>query len=83
MTPCAFANDTVNTTNHQGIKERYVVPARRQKRRKHVVVYNTHQAVQANKFYHGSKMMTNKFKGETSIRTAPTDDVEPEFKTPC
>ena len=83
VTPCAFANDTVNTTNHQGIKERYVVPARRQKRREHVVVYRTHQAVQASKFYQGNKMVINKFNGETSTQIAPTDEVEPKFRTPC
>lgn len=84
MAPCAVATDIVNKAN-QGKTEKYVVPVLHQKRKEHAaVVHGTNQAVhQASKFYQGNEKMPYIFNEEIPIQIAPTDEVEPKFRTPC
>lgn len=67
----------------QGRKEKYIVPALRPKRKKFVVVHDTNQTVRhVSKFYHDNRVACI-FVGEILIQIAPTDEVEPKFRTPC
>ena len=66
---------------NQRKKEKYVVPALRQKRKEHVdIVPDVNETA---KFYHDHDKSTYVFIGESPIQIAQVDKVEPMFRTPC
>jgi hypothetical protein len=59
------------------------VLALRQKRKEFVVVHDINQTVHhVRKFYHDNRVACT-FVGEVPIQIAPTNEVEPKFRTPC